>query len=208
MADIEPRIDFIKLKCFPEIDSQNNNSQIVTAAFLESANEVIDGIESFGRLFVPIVRDMRGNVKRLEAKYNENDRAFYYLEDLILFDKNGKTNSYDTVTDALLWLKRALEMIEMFFRNMLEDVSCSDNVKQHLKKAYDDALLPYHGFLAQKGFQILNHYVPSRTTLLGSAKTNQQNMDALNKFLSTFRANIDYLNKFFETHDFNKTYKV
>ncbi|XP_055524361.1 glycolipid transfer protein B [Wyeomyia smithii] len=208
MADIEPRIDFIKLKCFPEIDYQNKNSQIPTVTFLESAGEVIDGIESFGRLFVPIVRDMRGNVKRLETKYSENKEAFYYLEDLILFDKNGKANSFDTVTDALLWLKRALEMIEMFFRNMLDDTSCSDNVKHHLKKAYDEALLPYHGFLAQKGFQILNHYVPSRTTLLGSAKTNQQNMDALKKFLFTFRANINYLNNFFDVHDFNKTYKV
>lgn len=94
--------------------------------------------------------------QRLEAKYNENDKAFHYLEDLILCDSEGNesSNAFDTVTEGLLWLKRALEMIERFFRNMLDDTTCSDNVKHLLKKAYEDALLPYHGFFAQKGFQV------------------------------------------------------
>uniref|UniRef100_A0A8D8H5A2 Glycolipid transfer protein n=1 Tax=Culex pipiens TaxID=7175 RepID=A0A8D8H5A2_CULPI len=207
-ADLAPRIDFSKLKCFPELDGEKN--KIVTKAFLESAQNVIDSIESFGILFSPIVKDMRGNVKRLEAKYNENDKAFHYLEDLILCDSKGNeiSNAFDTVTEGLLWLKRALEMIERFFRNMLDDTTCSDNVKHLLKKAYEDALLPYHGFFAQKGFQVLHHYVPTRTALLGSSQTNNNNIVALKTFLITFRANIDHINAFFEANNLNKTYKV
>ncbi|XP_058467981.1 glycolipid transfer protein [Malaya genurostris] len=208
MATMEPKIDFFKMKPFPAIDNRNIKSQIITTAFLESANQVIESIESFGRLFSPIVKDMRGNVKRLQAKYNENEKDFYYLEDLILYDKNGNGILFDTVTEGLLWLKRALEMIEMFFRNMLNDPSASDTVKHHLRKAYEITLLPYHGYLAQKGFQILHHYVPSRTTLLGSSDSNEKNMEALSKFLVTFRANIDYLNRFFDEHNLNKTYKI
>lgn len=203
----EPKIDFSKLKCFPEIESPNDN-KIITEAFIDSAYQVVESIESFGMLFSPIVKDMRGNVKRLEAKYKENNQKFYYLEDLILYDKDGNENTFDAVTEGLLWLKRALEMIEMFFRNVLNDTTCSDNVKHHLKKAYEDALLPYHGYLAQKGFQLLHHYVPSRTTLLGPAETNKENVDSLKCFLITFRTNIDHLNQFFEAHNLNKTYKV
>lgn len=208
MAELEARIDFSKLKCFPELDGENN--KIATKAFIESANNVIDSIESFGMLFSPIVKDMRGNVKRLEAKYNQNDKAFHYLEDLILCDNQGNenSNSFDTVTEGLLWLKRALEMIERFFRNMLDDTTCSDNVKHLLKKAYEDALLPYHGFFAQKGFQLLHHYVPTRTTLLGPPESNNSNIVALKTFLVTFRANIDHINEFFEANNLNKTYKV
>lgn len=208
MAELEARIDFSKLKCFPELDGENN--KIVTKAFIESANTVIDSIESFGTLFSPIVKDMRGNVKRLEAKYCQNDKAFHYLEDLILCDNQGNenSNSFDTVTEGLLWLKRALEMIERFFRDMLDDTTCSDNVKHLLKKAYDDALLPYHGFFAQKGFQLLHHCVPTRTTLLGPPESNNNNLIALKAFLVTFRANIDHINEFFEANNLNKTYKV
>lgn len=208
MGEIEARIDFSKLKRFPETDTKNNNNKIISKAFLESAYEVVESIESFGRLFTPIVNDMRDNVKRLERKYKDNEQTFYYLEDLVLLDKDGNKNSFDPVAEGLLWLKRALEMIEMFFRNMLEDESCSDNVKHHLRKAYEEALLPYHGFMAQKGFQFLHHYVPSRTTLLGSSESNQNNVDALKKFLVTFRANLDHLNVFFEVNNLNRNYKV
>lgn len=208
MGEIEARIDFSKLKCFPETDTQNNNNKIISKAFLESAYHVVESIESFGKLFTPIVKDMRGNVKRLETKYKENEQTFYYLEDLVLLDKDGNDNIFDAVTEGLLWLKRALEMIEMFFRNMLEDESCSDNVKHHLRKAYEDALLPYHGFLAQKGFQFLHHYVPTRTTLLGPSESNRNNVEALKNFLVTFRANLDHLNNFFEINNLNRTYKV
>lgn len=207
MGEIDARIDFSKLKRFPETDTQTNN-KIVSKAFLESAYEVVQSIDSFGRLFTPIVKDMRGNVERLETKYKNNEQTFYYLEDLVLLDKDGNKNNFDAVTEGLLWLKRALEMIEMFFRNMLEDESCSDNVKHHLKKAYEDALLPYHGFLAQKGFQFLHHYVPTRTTLLGSPENNRNNLDALKKFLVTFRANLDHLNNIFEANNLNRNYKV
>lgn len=208
MSEIEARINFSKLKPFPETDNQNNNNKIITKAFLESAYQVVESIESFGRLFTPIVKDMRGNVKRLETKYMENEQTFYYLEDLILLDKDGNENTFDAVTEGLLWLKRALEMIEMFFRNMLDDETCSDNVKHHLRKAYEDALLPYHGFLAQKGFQFLHHYVPSRTTLLGPSENNRDNVEALKNFLITFRANLNHLNTFFEVNNLNRTYKV
>lgn len=208
MSETEAKIDFSKLQHFPQTETQNNKNKIITKAFLDSAYQVVESIESFGRLFTPIVKDMRGNVKRLEAKYKENEQIFCYLEDLILLDKHGNENTFDSVTEGLLWLKRALEMIEMFFRNMLEDESCSDNVKHHLKKAYDDALLPYHGFLAQKGFQFLHHYVPTRTTLLGPEQSNQSNIIALKNFLVTFRANLDHLNNFFEVNKLNRTYKV
>lgn len=208
MSEIEARIDFSKLKRFPETDIPNSNKKINSKAFLESAYQVVESIESFGRLFTPIVKDMRGNVKRLETKYKENEQTFYYLEDLILLDKDGNENTFDAIAEGLLWLKRALEMIEMFFRNMLEDESCSDNVKHHLRKAYEEALLPYHGYLAQKGFQFLHHYVPTRTTLLGPPASNRNNVEALKSFLVTFRANLDHLNNFFEVNNLNRTYKV
>uniref|UniRef100_A0A182Q7U5 Glycolipid transfer protein domain-containing protein n=1 Tax=Anopheles farauti TaxID=69004 RepID=A0A182Q7U5_9DIPT len=203
----EAKILFRQLKPFPVID-ENNNFKIETEHFLDSANQIIDAIACFGKLFSPIVRDMRQNVQKITNKYNKNETLFKYLEDLILKDKDGNDNPFDTVTDGLLWLKRAFEMIEQFFRNVLEDETCSEQVKPHLKKAYEECLLPYHGFVAQKAFQLLQLYLPSRTSLLGPADSNMDNLKALEEFLTLFRTNLNHLNEFYTKHDLHRTYKA
>ncbi|XP_035773888.1 uncharacterized protein LOC118456882 [Anopheles albimanus] len=203
----EAKIQFRQLKSFPAID-ENNNFKISTANFLESSHQIVDAIGCFGKLFSPIVKDMRQNVKKLEDKFKTNETLFAHIEDLILKDAEGKDNPYDTVTDGLLWLKRAFEMMELFFRKVLEDETCSEQLKPHLRKAYEECLLPYHGFLAQKGFQILHFYVPSRTSLLGPSDANADNLKALDEFLVHFRANLHHLNEFFTKHDLHRTYKA
>uniref|UniRef100_A0A182YGF8 Glycolipid transfer protein domain-containing protein n=2 Tax=Anopheles stephensi TaxID=30069 RepID=A0A182YGF8_ANOST len=203
----EAKILFRQLKPFPVID-ENNNYKISTEHFLESSNQIIDAFACFGKLFAPIVRDMRQNVQKITVKYKQNEPLFQYLEDLILKDKDGNANPFDTVTDGLLWLKRAFEMMEQFFRNLLEDDACSEQVKPHLKKAYEECLLPYHGFLAQKAFQLLHLYLPTRSSLLGPPESNADNLKALDEFLVLFRANLNHINEFFTKHDLHRTYKA
>uniref|UniRef100_A0A182LUF9 Glycolipid transfer protein domain-containing protein n=1 Tax=Anopheles culicifacies TaxID=139723 RepID=A0A182LUF9_9DIPT len=169
----EAKILFRQLKPFPVID-ENNNFKIETDHFLESSNQIIDAI------------DMRQNVQKIADKYKQNETMFKYLEDLILKDKDGNDVPFDTVTDGLLWLKRAFEMMEQFFRNLLQDETCSEQVKPHLKKAYEECLLPYHGFLAQKAFQLLHLYLPTRSSLLGPSASNADNLKALEDFLVLF----------------------
>ncbi|XP_040157236.1 glycolipid transfer protein 1 [Anopheles arabiensis] len=206
-AVCEAKILFRQLKPFPVID-ENNNFKIETAHFLESSNQIIDAIACFGKLFSPIVKDMRQNVQKITDKYKQNESLFKYLEDLILKDKDGNDNPFDTVTDGLLWLKRAFEMMEQFFRNLLEDKTRSEQVKPHLKKAYEECLLPYHGFLAQKAFQLLHSFLPSRSSLLGTSDSNMDNLKALEEFLALFRANLTHLNEFYTKHDLHRTYKA
>ncbi|XP_055609412.1 pleckstrin homology domain-containing family A member 8 isoform X2 [Uranotaenia lowii] len=177
----DAKIDFSKLKPFQELEVIDSSRKIVSKAFIDSAHSVVMSIESFGRLFAPIVKDMRGNVKRLEAKYETDKEKFHYLENLVLYDKEGNETSFDAVTEGLLWLKRALEMVEMFFRNMLNDDSCSENVKHHLKQAYDATLLPYHGFLAQKGFQIYRFII----NMTPARRPCPKSLAALNEALCT-----------------------
>ncbi|XP_049281914.1 uncharacterized protein LOC125763121 [Anopheles funestus] len=206
-AVCEAKILFRQLKPFPVID-ENNNFKIETEHFLESSNQIIDAIACFGKLFSPIVRDMRQNVQKITAKYKQNETLFKYLEDLILKDKDGNDNPFDIVTDGLMWLKRAFEMMEQFFRNLLEDETRSEQVKSHLKKAYEECLLPYHGFLAQKAYQLLQLYLPSRSSLLGTSDSNMDNLKALEEFLVPFRANLKHLNDFYTQHDLHRDYKA
>ena len=61
---------------------------------------------------------------------------------MILSDEDQITHSW------LLWLKRALEIIERFFWFMLNDDAVieekSENIQPLISQAYNEVLKPYH----------------------------------------------------------------
>lgn len=88
---------------------------------------------------------MQGNVDKLTKCFLKNPIKYEYLDGLILENQEDQQFS----SDALLWLKRALELIHKFFENILNDTSVSENLKDHLQTAYDKTLKQYHGWLVQ-----------------------------------------------------------
>lgn len=148
----EPRLTLSKLKGFPHDFHQNG--KISTVEFIFASNEVIGIIENFGTLFTPIVMDMRGNVDRLLAHHQQDENGRMYIEDMILSDEQKMTHPW------LLWLKRALELIERFFWYVLNSADIinqkSDNLRPMISQAYDEVLKPYHGFLLQNTFRVSN----------------------------------------------------
>lgn len=145
-----PRLSLANLSGFP--DQLHPNGKISTISFIAASKEVIGIIESFGKLFTPVVMDMRGNVDRLLAHYQEDQEDRKFIEDMILTDKDQITHSW------LLWLTRALEMIERFFWFLLNDDNVikekSDSIQPLISQAYNDVLRPYHGWFLQNGFKV------------------------------------------------------
>lgn len=145
-----PRLNLVSLKGFP--DELHPSGKISTISFIEASTEVIGIIESFGKLFTPVVMDMRGNVDRLKAYYQQDEKSRMFIEDMILSDKEQTTHSW------LLWLKRALEMVERFFWFVLNNDNVikekTDNMQPLINQAYNEVLKPYHGFFLQSGFKV------------------------------------------------------
>lgn len=54
---------------------------------------------------------------------------------------------------------RALELIEQFFSNILNDKTCHESLKKHLKEAYTKTLKPYHGWIVQEAFSVSNKFI-------------------------------------------------
>jgi hypothetical protein len=144
-----PRLNFAQIHGFPEEFSEG---KIETAKFIDASTEVIGILESFGTLFTPVVSDMRGNVNQLRGHYEKDVEQRKFVEDMILADKTMATHPW------LLWLKRALELIERFFFYVLQSEEVvkgkEENLSPMIRKAYDEVLRPYHGFLLQNTFKV------------------------------------------------------
>lgn len=147
---MSPRLNLSTISGFP--GNLESNGKISSISYFEASSEVIGIIENFGKLFRPVVQDMRGNLDRLLAYYHEDKKHRKYLEDMVLNDHFKVTHSW------LLWLNRALSMIEKFFYLLLNDEDTlkenSDNITHLINKAYDEVLKPYHGFLLQNAFKV------------------------------------------------------
>lgn len=128
-----PRLKLAHLKGFPDL----NEDKIVTEEFIEAANEIISVIEQFGTMFYPIVKDMRNNSSQLMNFYLKDIESRRFIEDMILCEE-AKASLW------LLWLKRALEMIERFFWHLLNDNEIinqkSDNLQPMIMMAYTEVL--------------------------------------------------------------------
>lgn len=146
-----PLLALSKVKGFPQ--DFHETGKILTIEFFEACNEVITELDKAGVLFKPLVADMRGNVNQLLEHYRKDESSRMFIEDMILRDEHRKTHTW------LLWLKRALELLERFFWHVLNDTDVmteiTDDLRSHIGKAYDEVLRPFHGFLSRRSFEVL-----------------------------------------------------
>lgn len=197
MADA--RIQFKTLKGFPE-----TVDKIETQTFLNAAKEIVTVIETFGKLFTPVISDMNGNINKLTKVYGTDVLKYQYLEDMIVLNVNVD----DFAANALLWLKRGLQLICTFFENIYNDVQNSEALKQHLQDAYERTLKPYHGFIVQSTIKIIYSWVPTRSQLLGQGPAQMENIEVLTKYLPTMRAQLDRIDVLLKTHNLDDERKV
>lgn len=199
-----PRLRLALLSGFPS--ELHESGKILTSSFIDASREVVSIIESFGKLFSPVVSDMKGNVDRLDAHYQKDVISRKFIEDMVLSEDGEITHSW------LLWLKRALEMIERFFWYMLESEDIlrekSDNVNPQIRQAYDEVLKPFHGFFLQNAFKLMYRYMPTRKSLLGSGADFNENINQLKLLQPRMKLHIDKINRLYYENNLNDKERV
>ncbi|XP_035736405.1 pleckstrin homology domain-containing family A member 8-like isoform X1 [Vespa mandarinia] len=201
-----PKILCINATYFPDIV----NDKISTENFLHASRGVVVIVEKFGKLFAPVKHDMEGNIEKLNNKYSIDKEKHKTLQDMILLEKEkGETI---IATDALMWLKRSLYMILLFFEKLIEDHNAgkaTDDLVAFLKEAYKISLEPYHGWMLQQLFGLLSRTVPSRKQLLqtivdGKDFTDEIILRDMEIYTKNLRLNIENLQIFYKKYELEK----
>ncbi|XP_046837200.1 pleckstrin homology domain-containing family A member 8 isoform X1 [Vespa crabro] len=201
-----PKILCINAIYFPDIV----DDKISTENFLHASRGVVVIVEKFGKLFAPVKHDMEGNIEKLNNKYSIDKEKHKTLQDMILLEKEkGETI---IATDALMWLKRSLYMILLFFEKLIEDHNAgkaTDDLVAFLKEAYKISLEPYHGWMLQQLFGLLSRTVPSRKQLLqtivdGKDFTDEIILRDMEIYTKNLRLNIENLQIFYKKYELEK----
>ncbi|XP_065655962.1 pleckstrin homology domain-containing family A member 8 isoform X4 [Hydra vulgaris] len=98
---------------------------IPTKSFLEACRCILPVFDKLGATtFAPVKMDIQGNIKKIDAKYNTDTAAFEFLQNIVFQEINSNEhNARNSATDALLWLKRALEFVCIFLAEVLHGES-------------------------------------------------------------------------------------
>jgi len=188
---------------FPEIIDDKIN----TEQFLQAARDVVRTVDKFGKLFAPVRYDMQGNIDKLTIRYAMDKTANSTLQDMILLEKSTEKNLI--AVDALMWLRRALHLILLFFERIVETHKSeepTEDLVAFLREAYKETLEPYHGWMAQQLFNLLSRMTPSRSQLLlaladGEAEKEKITLSNMELSLINLRKNVIALKAFYNDHN-------
>ncbi|XP_067004203.1 pleckstrin homology domain-containing family A member 8-like [Anabrus simplex] len=178
------------------------DGKIETEDFLEAVKGVLVLIEKFRQVFAPIKFDMWRCLETLEERYVADKTTYRYLTDMI---NQEQAEGGMRVTESLLWLKRALHFLHSFLQYIVDDTE-EDDVEPMLKRAYEETLHRYHGWMAQQLMMLLYRMCPRRseiyrTLALGHEDREEAVKRTLITFLTELGANIEHISQFYEMHN-------
>ncbi|KAJ8676565.1 hypothetical protein QAD02_012352 [Eretmocerus hayati] len=196
------------LPTFPEpIDGE-----ISTEEFLMASQQMVKLLDRFGKIFMPVKYDLQGNIDKLKRTFNKYRHST--LQKMINEEQNHKGNM--VATDALMWLRRGLRMIQLFFEYLVNDLrnnQGSDDLMPNLKKSYELSLEPYHGYLAQQLFGLLSRMIPTRPQILNAIANgydikHEILVESINTFTKRLKENVVILESFYDKHDLENSRRV
>ncbi|RMX47019.1 hypothetical protein pdam_00009637 [Pocillopora damicornis] len=178
--------------------------RIETKSFLDAASEVVPFFDVLGpTAFAPVKSDINGNIKKLREKFTKDLEKFKTLQDIVESEMaENSTKAKNSATDALLWLKRALRFIIVFLREVLTG---EEDLVKCAKKAYENSLKRFHGWMVQGVFSLALKAVPYRKDFidkLGRNKVDEETvLREMKEFVDLLEANLEVVEEFYQKNN-------
>ncbi|CAI8021093.1 Pleckstrin homology domain-containing family A member 8 [Geodia barretti] len=179
---------------------------IPTPDFLSACRAVVPFFDALSSTaFAPVKADINGNIEKLSKRYQSNPEKFSTLQSMIVHELETNTHeARNSATDALLWLKRAMEFVQDF---MAEVAGGEHSLDIAAGKAYTQCLRRYHNWIVRGMFSMAVRAVPYHKdflVLLGSDGTADGNA-AVTVHMADFARSLGEINSiinlFYQSHE-------
>lgn len=177
---------------------------IPTKLFLSSCSCILPFLDVLGSTaFAPVKLDISGNIKKLEAKHDTDPKAFVTLQNIVYQELKSNTCTVkNSATDALLWLKRALEFMQVF---LAEVVRGEKDLAVAAGTAYGKTLRRYHGWVVRGVFALAVKAVPYRSDFLTALATTEKGLATHKDVIRDMKMCVEGLSRF--TNIINQLYR-
>ncbi|XP_031571599.1 glycolipid transfer protein-like [Actinia tenebrosa] len=176
------------------------DGRIETDPFLKACTEIVPFFDVLGpTTFAPVKMDINGNIKKLRAIYEKSPQKFRVLQSIVDNEIQAKTTTAkNSGTDALLWLKRAMQFVLAFLKQVLTGeqdlVKCANT-------AYEKTLKQYHNFIVKGIFSLAVKSVPYRKDfikLLSRGNADELSLlEEMQNFVDELDSNIHVIQEYY-----------
>lgn len=195
------------------------DKQVETRPFLEAVSHLPPFFDCLGSaVFSPIKADIAGNITKIKAVYDSNPARFKTLQHILEAEKEIHGTEWPKVgaTLALMWLKRGLRFIQVLLQSLVDGDKDENNpnlIRVNVTKAYEIALMKYHGWFVQKLFKAALYAAPYRSDFLkalskGREIKEEECLDKVRQFLVNFTATIDAIYEMYTKMNAEMDYTV
>ncbi|XP_008324095.1 glycolipid transfer protein-like [Cynoglossus semilaevis] len=178
------------------------DKSIDTKAFLDSVSRLPAFFDCLGSsVFSVIKSDINGNITKIRNVYEKDPAKHVTLRHILEAEREEHRGEWPKVgaTLALMWLKRGLRFIQILLQSLADgerDENKPNYIHTNIKKAYEQALKRYHGWVVQKVFQAALLAAPYRSNFLkalsnGEETTEDDCLEKVRQFLVNYTATVD-----------------
>eukprot|EP00003_Mantamonas_plastica_P010578 TRINITY_DN2002_c2_g1_i16.p1 TRINITY_DN2002_c2_g1~~TRINITY_DN2002_c2_g1_i16.p1 ORF type:complete len:265 (+),score=72.14 TRINITY_DN2002_c2_g1_i16:570-1364(+) len=147
------------------------DNEVSIEEFLAACTEIVGVFDNMGSTLSPVKSDMNGNIEKLTNWYKK-DESVATMQKLVQVEIDAKTTTKSgSATDALLWLRRALNFIRMFLTHVTENTD--KELTESASFAYGESLSKYHGWAVRQVFNLAMKGVPYRADWIKSVSDDE-----------------------------------
>ncbi|KAJ3563548.1 hypothetical protein NP233_g8871 [Leucocoprinus birnbaumii] len=181
----------------------NTEGGVDTLQFLEASKGLMGLFDLLGSAaFAPVQSDLKGNIAKVQARYDDAPDKSRTLESLVENEKGEKNR---TATQGLLWLLRGLSFTCKALQNAQADKTSELSVA--FTKSYGDTLKQFHNFIVKGVFSVAMKACPYRKDFFDKLRADPNGLqpaseDELNteldKWLAALAAIVKHMEDFYE----------
>jgi len=178
-----------------------DDGDILVSEFLNSCNGIVEFVTFLCTAFLPVKSDIQGNITKINRVYETDPTKYASIKKLLEAESIASPGKMGVATDALLWLKRALEFILVFLEALVNDYHSgqpSDTLVGISQAAYESTLKQHHNMIQRGLFAVIIRATPWRkdfmkTMALGRSDAEQQCIIDLEQYLPPMKENVKVL---------------